>query len=264
MKRIVVGIILFMSSVIYSQNKDKNLFKGTESFTGKKYISAETDFRISQSNNEEKKAVANYNLGNSIYRQNQPGEAKYKFLNAVEVAKTKEEKHKAFHNLGNTLMLEENYSGAVEAYKNALRNNPSDDETRYNYALAKQKLKENPPKDDKEKKKDKDKEKQDKDKKEQDKKDQDKKEKEDKGKEKDKKDSDKGKEDDKKKEGDDKKGKQDGDKKEDENGNPKPSGANKQQIENLLNAVNNAEKKIQDKVNAKKVKVAPSTNEKDW
>ena len=88
--------------------------------------------------------------------------------------------------------------------------------------------------------------------------------KEDKGKEKDKKDSDKGKEDDKKKEGDDKKDKQDGDKKEDENGNPKPSGANKQQIENLLNAVNNAEKKIQDKVNAKKVKVAPSTNEKDW
>jgi cytochrome c-type biogenesis protein CcmH/NrfG len=39
---------------------------------------------------------------------------------------------------------------AVEAYKNALRNDPSDEETRYNYALAKM-LKENPPKDDKKK-----------------------------------------------------------------------------------------------------------------
>jgi hypothetical protein len=37
---------------------------------------------------------------------------------------------------------------AVEAYKNALRNDPSDEETRYNYALKKM-LKENPPKDDK-------------------------------------------------------------------------------------------------------------------
>ena len=74
-----------------------------------------------------------------IYRQNQPSEAKYKFATAVEVAKTKEEKHKAFHNLGNTFMLEKNYQGAVDAYKNALRNNPLDDETRYNYALTKKK-----------------------------------------------------------------------------------------------------------------------------
>lgn len=269
MKRIVVGIISFVFSMSYSQNKDKKLFEGTQSFAEKKYISAESDFRVSQSNNEEKKAVANYNLGNSIYRQNQPGEAKYKFLNAIEIAKTKEEKHKAFHNLGNTLMLEKNYQGAVEAYKNALRNNPADEETRYNYALAKQKLKENPPKDDKDKDKDKNKDQQNQDKKDQDQKDQndknqDKKDKEDNGKDKDKKDSDKGKDDDKNKEGDNKKDKQDGDKKEDENGNPKPSGANKQQIENLLNAVNNAEKKIQDKVNAKKVKARSSTNEKDW
>lgn len=268
MKRIVVGIISVVSSMSYSQNKDKKLFEGTQSFAEKKYISAESDFRVSQSNNEQKKAVANYNLGNSIYRQNQPGEAKYKFLNAIEIAKTKEEKHKAFHNLGNTLMLEKNYQGAVEAYKNALRNNPADEETRYNYALAKQKLKENPPKDDKNKDKnkdkDKDKDQQNQDKKDQNDKNQDKKDKEDNGKDKDKKDSDKGKDDDKNKEGDNKKDKQDGDKKEDENGNPKPSGANKQQIENLLNAVNNAEKKIQDKVNAKKVKARSSTNEKDW
>jgi cytochrome c-type biogenesis protein CcmH/NrfG len=46
-------------------------------------------------------------------------------------------------------LWKKNYTEAVEAYKNALRNDP-DDETRYNYALAKKMLKENPPKDDKE------------------------------------------------------------------------------------------------------------------
>lgn len=250
MEKITVALVLFVTSLIFGQNKDQNLYEGTTAFEGKEYVKSESNLRVSQSNNADKKAVANYNLGNSIYRQNQPSEAKYKFASAVEVAKTKEEKHKAYHNLGNTFMLEKNYQGAVDAYKNALRNNPLDDETRYNYALAKKKQKENPPKDDK--KKDKDKDKKDKDQKDKDKKDQDKK------------DEGKDKKDDKKN-GDDKKDKGDkGDDDKKEQPNPKPSGANKQQIENLLNAVNNSEQKIQDKINAKKVKASPTTNEKDW
>ena len=63
-------------------------------------------------------------------------------------------------------MKEKNYTKAVETYKNALRNNPADEETRYNFALAKKMLKDNPPKDDKkDKKKDKKDDKKDKDKK---------------------------------------------------------------------------------------------------
>ena len=74
----------------------------------------------------------------------------------------------------------------------------------------------------------------------------------------DKKDQDKNKGEDKKED------KGDGEKKEDKNENPKPSGADKQRIDNILDAVNNAEKKVQDKVNAKKVKARPVSNEKDW
>lgn len=56
-------------------------------------------------------------------------------------------------------MKEKDYTQAVEAYKQALRNDPTDEETRYNYAYAKQKLKENPPKNDQNKDKNKDKDK---------------------------------------------------------------------------------------------------------
>ena len=252
MEKITVALVLFITSVLFSQNKDQNLYDGTTAFEVKEYVKSESNLRVSQSNNVDKKAIANYNLGNSIYRQNQPSEAKYKFASAIETAKTKEEKHKAYHNLGNTFMLEKNYQGAVDAYKNALRNNPLDDETRYNYALAKKKLKENPPpKDDRNKDKNKEK---DKDKKDQDQKD----------KNQDKKDDEKNNKDDKK-EGENKKDKKDkGDEDKKDQPSPKPSGANKQQIENLLNAVNNSEQKIQDKINAKKVKASPITNEKDW
>ena len=80
----------------------------------------------------------------------------------------------------------------------------------------------------------------------------------------DKKDSDKDNQNNKDKQGDKQQGKGDGEKKEDKNENPKPSGADKQRIDNILDAVNNAEKKVQDKVNAKKVKARPVSNEKDW
>lgn len=246
MRKIVYIVTLLNCFVLFSQEKDKNLYNGNQSFTEKKYVDAEADYRVTESKKSPKKAVAGYNLGNSIYRQNQQGEAQIKYIQALEVAKTKEEKHRIYHNLGNTFMLDKNYKAAEEAYKNALRNNPNDEETRYNYALAKRKNKDNPPPKDNKKdnkggggqdnkpqpennKKDKGDEKKDQDKKE-----------------------------------DKKEDKGDGEKKEDKNENPKPSGADKQRIDNILDAVNNAEKKVQDKVNAKKVKARPVSNEKDW
>jgi len=248
LKNIFSIVIVLISFATKAQEKDNYLPQANEEFDAKNYVEAEANYRISQSKFP-KKASASYNLGNTIYTINQPAEAKLSYMKAIEESKSRPEKHKAFHNLGNVFMKEKNYSAAVQAYKNALINNPSDEETRYNYALAKKMLKDNPPpKDDKKKdKKDKDKDKKD------DKKDGDKDKKDDQG------DKDKDKKDDKK-EGDGK------DKKDDKQGQPKPKegGISKQRLENLLDAVNNEEKKVQDKVNAKKVKGKPVRTEKDW
>ena len=248
MNKIVYIVVLLVSGVLFSQEKDKNLYNGNQSFLQKNYTNAEVDYRITESKKSPKKAIAGYNLGNSIYRQNQQGEAQIKYIQALESAKSKIEKHRIYHNLGNTFMLDKNYAAAAEAYKNALRNNPSDEETRYNYALAKKNKKENPPpkgNDNKKKGGGKDKQPQPENNKN------------DKGDEK--KDSDK-----EKNAKDKKENKGEGEKKEDKNEAPKPSGADKQRIDNILDAVNNAEKKLQDKINEKKVKPRATTNEKDW
>lgn len=251
MRNLLLYSVFFFSLVTFAQDKDKNLPKGNDEFAEKKYTDAEADYRISQSK-EPKKGISSYNLGNAIYRQNQASEAKYSYLKAIHNTKTRTEKHQAFHNLGNVFMKEKEYSQAVEAYKNALRNNPEDEETRYNYALAKKMLKENPPK--KDDKKDKNKDKKD-DKKDKDKKDKDKKD--------DKKDGDKDKKDDKKPGNKNKKDDK-GNEKPNEKPQPKPGGIPKERLQNLLDAVNNEEKKIQDKVNAQKVKGKPVQTEKDW
>jgi tetratricopeptide (TPR) repeat protein len=231
---------------VFAQEKDKSLPKANEEYADNKFADAEANYRISNSKFPNR-TVAPYNLGNAIYKQNQASEAKFAYAKAIKNTKSRAQKHKAYHNLGNVFMKEKNYTQAVEAYKDALRNKPSDEETRYNYALAKKMLKENPPKDDKKDKDKKDKDK-DKDKKDQDKKDKDKKD--DKGDDKDK---------------DKKDGKNKDDKPEDQQKpKPKPGGISKQRLENLLDAVNNEEKKIQDKVNAQKVKGKPTQTEKDW
>jgi uncharacterized protein HemY len=245
MKKILLYCYILISFVSNAQEKDKNLPKGNDSFEEKKYDDAEAEYRISESKNP-KKAIASYNLGNAIYRQNQTSEAKYHYAKALKTAKKREEKHNAFHNIGNTFMKDKDYSNAVEAYKNALRNNPEDEQTRYNYALAKKMLKDNPPKKNDDKSKDKKNQKED----------QKKKEDKDKGKDKDKEQKDK----------DNKEGKNDQKDKNQNQGKPQPQpgGISKQRLQNLLDAVNNEEKKIQDKVNKEKVQANPKKAEKDW
>ena len=237
-----------LSFAASAQEKDKTLPKANEEYSEKNFVEAEANYRISNSKFS-RRTVAPYNLGNAIYRQNQMAEAKFAYAKAIKNIKSRPQKHKVYHNLGNVFMKEKNYTNAVEAYKNALRNKPSDEETRYNYALAKKKLKENPPKDDKNKDKNKDKK--------DDKKDGEKEKKDNK--------SDKDKEDDKGKDKPADKGDKKDEKPQDE-GKPKPmpGGISKQRLENLLEAVNNEEKKIQDKVNAQKVKGKPMQTEKAW
>lgn len=245
MNKLILYSVLLISFWATAQKKEKDTYlpKGDEAFVEKKFSAAEAEYRVSEARFE-KKAKASYNLANAIYKQKQTAEAKYHYVVAIGKAKTRPEKHKAYHNLGNCLLIEKDYQGAVDAYKNALRNNPADEKTRYNYALAKKMLKENPPKVNDDKNKDKDKKQKEDEKKSQDK---------EKDKQKDKQDN--------KDQGD---GKNKEDKDKGENPQKQPTGINKQTLESMLDAVNNEEKKVQDKVNLQKVKGKPKQTEKDW
>ena len=233
------------------------LSEAQQSLQKEEFPSAEADYRKAISLNP-KSEIAKYNLGTAYYGKDKNAEAMLRFKQAATTATEKSEKHKAFHNLGNTYMNEKKYTEAVDAYKNALRNNPNDDETRYNLALAKDMLEKNPPPPQDNEDKDKD------EKKEQDKKD-DQNNEGDKGDEK--KDQDKGDEKEDKKEGDKDQGKPDqpkdeGDKPQQQQ--PVPGQLSPQQVKSLLEAMNNEEKKTQDKINAEKQKGAKVRTDKDW
>jgi tetratricopeptide (TPR) repeat protein len=244
------------------------LSEAQQSLQKDKFSAAEADYRQAISLNP-KSETAKYNLGTAYYGKEKNAEAMLRFKQAAQTATDKAEKHKAFHNLGNTYMNEKKYTEAVESYKNALRNNPNDDETRYNLALAKDMLEKNPPppEDKDDKKKDQNEDKKDQDKKDQ--QDQDDKNKEgDKGDEN--KDKDKGDQKEDQKEGDKDKDQGKPDKPKDEEGDkpqqqqPVPGQLSPQQVKSLLEAMNNEEKKTQDKINAEKQKGAKVKTDKDW
>lgn len=228
------------------------------------FIGAEKKYRLAVST-KQNNAIGSFNLGNAYYNSELYDEALLRHLEAAQNSTSKPEKHKAYHNIGTILMQKKQCKEAVSAFKNALRNNPEDDESRYNLALAQECAKEqggDGDGDDEDKDKDKDENKDDKN------------------------DSDeKQDKDDKNKDEGDKDDKNEGEDKEDEDGKPKddkgdqknndpkddkgkpqqqPGKLSPQQVKNLLEAMNNEEKKVQEKMNASKTKGVKVKTEKDW
>lgn len=251
---------------------NNHIYEGNTEVEDGALVAAEKSYRKALSLAPEA-PTALHNLGNTHFLAEQYEEASQRFFQAQKFSSSKEDKHKAFHNMGNVFMKKKEYQKAVEAYKNALRNNPFDDETRYNYALAKELLEnEKPPEeqeqdDNKDQKDQQDQEKEDDQEKDQNDQegDQENKDEQDPNKEGDEGEENKD-EGEPKNEGDQNKKEQDQQNKEPEKQKqaPKKGQLSPQQVQNLLDAMNNQEKKVQDKVNAKKVKGVPVRGKKDW
>ena len=150
-QRIVLHLFVFVGCFSFAQEEEKEKAKALNTSTNitwdankalseDKFVEAEVDYRkaISKSGDN---VAAPFNLGNAYYNKETYSEAFGRFKEAGELASDKKSKHKAFHNMGNVFMKRKEYEKAVEGYKQALRNDPTDEETRYNLALAKELLK---------------------------------------------------------------------------------------------------------------------------
>jgi len=257
--KIIVLVILNTIIISFSFAQEKKFIRqGNNSYESEDFENSELKYRKAI----EKSATsfdANFNLGDALFKQEKFDEAVKQFENLAESETDQINKAKAYHNLGNSLLQSKDEKGqaklqeAVEAYKNALRNNPKDNETRFNLAQAQKLLKQQQQQQKQNQDKNKDQDKKDQDKKEQDKKDQDKKDQEKKDEKKDKKDQDK----------------KDQQKNKDQQDKQKQQEQKKQEIpkekaEQMLKALENDEKDLQKKMKMQKVKGQKVKVEKDW
>lgn len=154
--------MLLVGTAQVGAQTDRNLIRqGNRAFKSQKWAVAETQYRKAISKNQ-KNPQAIYNLGCALMAQQKDSMAIQQFTNAAQLESNRLRRAASYHNMGVIMQNHREYAQAIEYYKMALRCNPQDNETRYNLALCKKLLKNNPQ--NKDKNKDKNKKDQNKDK----------------------------------------------------------------------------------------------------
>lgn len=154
MLRQFILIILLGFTIFANAQTDRTLIRdGNRMYRKQNYAQAEVLYRKAISKNSEN-SQAMYNLGCALMMQNKDSAAIVQYQNAAKLEKNKLRLAGIYHNIGVICQNHKMYDDAIKAYQQSLRNNPKDDETRYNLALCKsqQKKQDNKNKDDKDKK----------------------------------------------------------------------------------------------------------------
>ncbi len=114
--------------------------EGNRVYEKGRYDDAEISYRKAIEENK-KSHAAQFNLGDTQYKQQRFDEAMRQFENAGTVATGTESKAASYYNIGNSLYRSNKFPESIQAYKQALRIDPDDEDARYNLAMARQKLK---------------------------------------------------------------------------------------------------------------------------
>jgi tetratricopeptide (TPR) repeat protein len=230
---LALSACLALSAGALAQSGKRYIRKGNELYQKKQYTEAEANYKKALQQNQQSD-VGRYNLGNSLYSQKKFEEARTQYANSAKISSDKVTKSDASYNIGNTYMEAKKWEESIKSYKQALKLNPADEEARYNLAYAQAMLKKQNQggggdnKDKQEKKKQEQNQDKNKDKNQQNKQDQQDQEKE----------------------------------QQDQKPQSQPSKLDKEEAERLLQALNQEEKKLQDKLKKGKGQQVPV--EKDW
>ncbi len=142
MKFFLILFGLLLTNNIFAQTDRQHIRLGNKYFRSGAYEKADLEYQKAMSINENN-TQAIYNHGCAAMQLGQDSIAVVQFQKAGQAETNKIRKAMAYHNIGVLFHNHQDYANAIEAYKEALRNNPHDDETRYNLELAKRQLKQN-------------------------------------------------------------------------------------------------------------------------
>jgi len=137
----IIALLLMTVHAGYAQKTDRDYLRsGNKLYSDSLFIKAEVDYRKALEINP-KSTDAMFNLGNALLMQQKANEAMEQYQSVSKIEKDKNKLAQIYHNMGVILQSSKQYPQCIEAYKESLRNNPKDDETRYNLALAQKLLK---------------------------------------------------------------------------------------------------------------------------
>lgn len=225
-KFISIYILVLLAVTAFAQQERKFIRKGNRLYEKENFQESEIQYR--KAIDKDKNSYnASFNIGDALYKQEKYEDATKQFSELSNKQISKEDKSKLYHNIGNSMLQNQKLKESIDAYKEALRNNPTDMDTKYNLAYAQKMMKQQ------QQQQDQNKDQQDKDKKE------------------DKKDQNKDQQN------------QDQQNKNDQQQQQQPQ-ISKEDAERLLQALANDEKKTQEKLKDEKGKAVKARLVKEW
>jgi Ca-activated chloride channel family protein len=140
-KKIATLFLLLVSAVTASAQSDRHFVEqGNKQFHAGNYADAEVSYRKAIEKNP-RNPQAVYNLGVALMKQQKDSAAVQQFMDAGKLETNPLRRAQSYHNAGVICQGKKMYGEAIDVYKEALRNNPADDETRYNLELCKRQQK---------------------------------------------------------------------------------------------------------------------------
>ena len=226
----LILVVLMVVISAYGQNERKVIRDGVRAYGDGEFEEAEVQFRKAENINQEL-YEAEFNTGAALYSQEKYEETVKQYELLLDQTDDPGKTAQIWHNIGNSLLEAQQYGTSIEAYKNSLRKNPSDEDTRYNLAYAKQKLEEQ-----QQENQDSDQDQQNQD-------------------------QEQDKENDQQEQGQDQDKENDQQEQEQQ---PVPREISKEDAERMLKAIQQQEKDVKEKVDKKKAAAAKVKTEKDW
>ena len=138
--KILLLIFILYGPGSYAQKENTLLRQGNREFEKNEYKEAEKDYRKALELNKES-LKGQFNLGTAVYKNNNFEESAKIYSNLAGNKLDRDTKSKVYHNLGNSFLQSKEYEKSIDAYKNALMNDPKNKDTKYNLEYAKMMLK---------------------------------------------------------------------------------------------------------------------------
>ena len=157
MRRLLILLVSFVVALGANAQSDRqHIRNGNRLYHEQKFEQAEVEYRKALGKNSAN-PQAHYNLGCALMAQQKDSAAIKQYETAGKLEKTPKRRAMVYHNIGVVCQQHQLYQQAIAAYEESLRNNPNDNETRYNQTLCKRLLNNNPQTNQKKNNKDKDK-----------------------------------------------------------------------------------------------------------
>jgi len=227
-KFISIYILVLLAVTAFAQQERKFIRKGNKLYEKENFQESEIQYRKAIDKDKNSYNAA-FNIGDALYKQEKYEDATKQFSDLSNKQISKDDKAKLYHNVGNSMLQNQKLKESIDAYKEALRNNPNDMDTKYNLAYAQKMMQQQQQQDQKQDQQEKEKDKNE-----------------------DKKDQNKDQQN------------QDQQNKNDQQQQQQQPQISKEDAERLLQALANDEKKTQEKMKQEKAKTAKARVVKEW